>query len=215
MRSGPNSSEPPTDPPAAGHPALDPVAASASTSAPGLAAPARSTPSEHQRFAALYRENVDFVWRSLRRLGTPDAMLDDATQDVFLVAARRHTEFEGRSSIKTWLFGIALRVVKTHRRTRWRHERKLEALGHASAGAANDPIARRDAQRTLLLLLDTLDDDRRAVYVLAELEGLTAVEIAEGLGLNVNTVYTRLRAARLALREAAERLVATTEETKP
>jgi RNA polymerase sigma-70 factor (ECF subfamily) len=171
-------------------------------------APHRPPPSrEHAHFAALYRENVEFVWRSLRRLGTPDSQLDDATQDVFLVAARRMGEFEGRSAIKTWLFGIAMRVVKTHRRTRWRHERKLEALGHASASAGpNDPIARRDAQQTLLMLLDTLDDDRRAVYVLAELEGLTAVEIAEGLGLNVNTVYTRLRTARLALREAAERL---------
>ncbi len=171
-------------------------------------APHRPAPSpEHTRFAAFYREHVDFVWRSLRRLGTPDSQLEDATQDVFVVAARRIGDFEGRSAIKTWLFGIAMRVVKTHRRTRWRHERKLEALGHASASAAtNDPIARRDAQRTLLMLLDTLDDDRRAVYVLAELEGLTAVEIAEGLGLNVNTVYTRLRTARLALREAAERL---------
>lgn len=171
---------------------------------------------EHQQFAALYRENVDFVWRSLRRLGTPDSQLEDATQDVFLVAARRMGEFEGRSAIKTWLFGIAMRVVKTHRRTRWRHERKLEALGHASANeAANDPIARRDAQRTLLMLLDTLDDDRRAVYVLAELEGLTAVEIAEGLELNVNTVYTRLRTARLALREAADRLAARSGGTPP
>jgi RNA polymerase sigma-70 factor (ECF subfamily) len=171
------------------------------------------TPQEHQRFAAIYREHVDFVWRSLRRMGTPDSMLEDATQDVFLVAARRLDEFEGRSSIKTWLFGIAMRVVKTHRRTLWRHERKLEALTLAGDGPSRDPIAQRDAQRILLRLLDQLDDDRKAVYVLAELEGLTAVEIAEGLGLNVNTVYTRLRAARLALREAAERLLAASGET--
>jgi RNA polymerase sigma-70 factor (ECF subfamily) len=159
---------------------------------------------EHQRFAAIYREHLPFVWRSLRRMGTPDSMLEDATQDVFIVAARRIDEFEGRSSIKTWLFGIAMRVVKTHRRSLWRHERKLEALTHAGEGPARDPLAQRDAQRTLLRLLDQLDDDRKAVYVLAELEGLTAVEIGEGLGLNVNTVYTRLRSARLALREAAE-----------
>ena len=162
-----------------------------------------------------YREQVAFVWRSLRRMGTPDSMLEDATQDVFLVAARRLDEFEGRSSIKTWLFGIAMRVVKTQRRTQWRHERKLQALTHAVEPQGADPIAQRDAQRTLLHLLEQLDDDRKAVYVLAELEGLTAVEIAEGLGLNVNTVYTRLRAARLALREAAEQIVAATQEAKP
>lgn len=158
----------------------------------------------HQRFAAIYREHLPFVWRSLRRMGTPDSMLEDATQDVFVVAARRLDEFEGRSSIKTWLFGIAMRVVKTHRRSLWRHERKLEALSLVSEEPGRDPLAQRDAQRTLLRLLDQLDDDRKAVYVLAELEGLTAVEIGEGLGLNVNTVYTRLRSARLALREAAE-----------
>jgi RNA polymerase sigma-70 factor (ECF subfamily) len=186
-----------TDPSPAGHSLIGSMPASAQTVPPS---------DEHQRFAAIYREHVDFVWRSLRRMGTPDSMLEDATQDVFLVAARRLGEFEGRSSIKTWLFGIAMRVVKTHRRSRWRHERKLEALTHAADAPASDPIAQRDAQRTLLLLLEQLDDDRKAVYVLAELEGLTAVEIAEGLGVNVNTVYTRLRTARLALREAAERL---------
>ncbi len=161
------------------------------------------------QLSAIYREHVDFVWRSLRRLGAPEPMLEDATQDVFLVAARRIDEFEGRSSVRTWLFGIAMRVVKTQRRTLWRHKRKLEAVAWAHDDASpGDPTARRDAQRILLRLLEELDDDRRAVYVLAELEGMTANEIAEGLGVNVNTVYTRLRAARKQLREAAERLLA-------
>lgn len=176
---------------------------------------AQTAPNEHQRFAVIYRDHVDFVWRSLRRMGTPDSMLEDATQDVFLVAARRIDEFEGRSSIKTWLFGIAMRVVKTHRRSSWRHERKLEALTRAGDPPTSDLLAQRDAQRTLLRLLEQLDDDRKAVYVLAELEGMTAVEIAEGLGLNVNTVYTRLRTARLGLREAAERLLASTPGEPP
>jgi len=210
--SGPIASDA-TDPARAGNLDLEALAASPDP----MPAPAQTAPppGEHQRFATIYREQVAFVWRSLRRMGTPDSMLEDATQDVFLVAARRLDEFEGRSSIKTWLFGIAMRVVKTQRRTQWRHERKLQALTHAVEPQGADPIAQRDAQRTLLHLLEQLDDDRKAVYVLAELEGLTAVEIAEGLGLNVNTVYTRLRAARLALREAAEQLVAATQEAKP
>lgn len=164
-----------------------------------------STPAldERARLSAIYREHFEFVWRSLRRLGAPEHALEDATQDVFLVAARRIDEFEGRSSIRTWLFGIAMRVVRSQRRTAWRHQRKVDALAAAPAEAPGDPIAQRDAQRLLLALLESLDDDKRAVYVLAELEGMTVVEIAEGLGTNVNTIYTRLRAARQQLRAAA------------
>jgi RNA polymerase sigma-70 factor (ECF subfamily) len=162
-----------------------------------------TAPDEGARLSAIYREHFEFVWRSLRRLGAPEHALEDATQDVFLVAARRIDEFEGRSSVRTWLFGIAMRVVRAQRRTAWRHRRKVDALAAAPAESQQDPIAQRDAQRLLLALLDQLDDDKRAVYVLAELEGMTVVEIAEGLGTNVNTIYTRLRAARLQLRAAA------------
>jgi RNA polymerase sigma-70 factor (ECF subfamily) len=162
-----------------------------------------TAPDEGARLSAIYREHFEFVWRSLRRLGAPEHALEDATQDVFLVAARRIDEFEGRSSVRTWLFGIAMRVVRGQRRTAWRHRRKVDALAAAPAESPQDPIAQRDAQRLLLALLDQLDDDKRAVYVLAELEGMTVVEIAEGLGTNVNTIYTRLRAARLQLRAAA------------
>lgn len=165
---------------------------------------ASTAPDERARLSAIYREHFEFVWRSLRRLGAPEHALEDATQDVFLVAARRLDEFEGRSSIRTWLFGIAMRVVRTQRRTSWRHQRKVEALAAAKPDSPDgDPMAQRDAQRLLLTLLEQLDDDKRAVYVLAELEGMTVVEIAEGLGANVNTIYTRLRAARQQLRAAA------------
>jgi RNA polymerase sigma-70 factor (ECF subfamily) len=162
---------------------------------------------ERARLSAIYSEHFEFVWRSLRRLGAPEHALEDATQDVFLVAARRLDEFEGRSSIRTWLFGIAMRVVRTQRRTAWRHQRKVDALAAAPRDAPGDPIAQRDAQRLLVTLLAELDDDKRAVYVLAELEGMTVVEIAEGLGANVNTIYTRLRAARQQLHAAAAKLL--------
>jgi RNA polymerase sigma-70 factor, ECF subfamily len=168
-----------------------------------LPAVTTTTPDERARLSVIYREHFEFVWRSLRRLGAPEHALEDATQDVFLVAARRLDEFEGRSSIRTWLFGIAMRVVRTQRRTAWRHQRKVDALAAAAPEAPGDPNAQRDAQRLLLALLETLDDDKRAVYVLAELEGMTVVEIAEGLGTNINTIYTRLRTARQQLREAA------------
>lgn len=165
---------------------------------------ATTAPTEREVLSVIYREHFAFVWRSLRRLGAPEHALEDATQDVFLVAARRLDEFEGRSSIRTWLFGIAMRVVRTQRRTTWRHQRKVDALAAESPEPPGaDPMAQRDAQRLLHALLEQLDDDKRAVYVLAELEGMTVVEIAEGLGANVNTIYTRLRAARQQLCAAA------------
>ena len=78
---------------------------------------------------------------------------------------------------------------------------KALAEAHADGGGV-DPYVRRDATDLLIKLLDRLDDDRRAVFVLVELEGMTAQEVAAGLGLNVNTVYSRLRAARQQLERA-------------
>ncbi len=153
---------------------------------------------------ALYREYAPFVWRSLRRLGVDDHALEDACQDVFVVAARRLADFESRSSMQTWLFGIAMRVQRSRRRTLARHARKLQALEREPERAKPDAYARNDAQRVLASMLAELDEAKRAVFVLVELEGLSVVEVAEGLGANPNTVYTRLRAARKALRTLAE-----------
>jgi RNA polymerase sigma-70 factor, ECF subfamily len=166
------------------------------------AAVAAPIPAPHPELVALYRAHFQFVWRSARRLGAPPEALDDVVQDVFLVVARRLAEFRREASAKTWLFAIALRVVREHRRSTYRHLRRVEAYADAQPESASDPIARSDATRTLLQLLDRLDDDRRSVYVLAELEGLTAQEIADGLRVNINTVYSRLRAARTQLERA-------------
>lgn len=175
-----------------------------------VAAVATRTPAQADPLSAIYREHFAFVWRSLRRLGAPEHGLEDACQDVFLVAARRLDEFEGRSTVRTWLFGIAMRVVRTHRRKLWRHRRKVDRLADDAPvlhAVHDDPHEQRERQRLLVELLAELDESKRAVYVLIELEGMTAVEVARGFDVNVNTIYTRLRAARRQLRAAAaERL---------
>src|SRR6185436_19202677 len=71
----------------------------------------------HLVFEEVYEQNVTFVWRSARRLGVADAAIDDVVQEIFVVVHRRLREFEGRSSLKTWLFAIVLRVVRDHRRS--------------------------------------------------------------------------------------------------
>jgi RNA polymerase sigma-70 factor (ECF subfamily) len=148
-------------------------------------------------FEAVYEEHFDFVWRSLRRLGISEAQIDDAVQDVFVVVHRRLGDFEGRSTLKTWLFAIALRVASALRRTAAR--RPTEPLVDDPPDERAGPTAASDAAEAARLvhrLLDCLDGDRRTVFVLSELEQMTAPEISAALSVNLNTVYSRLRLAR-------------------
>jgi RNA polymerase sigma-70 factor (ECF subfamily) len=155
-------------------------------------------------FTRLYEEHFAFVWRSLRRLGVATDQLDDAVQDVFLVVHRRLAEFEGRSSHRTWLFGIAVRTAGTLRR---RNARKpTEPLGEDVPDQRAEGVTEAThAARLVQRLLDELDDERRAVFVLAELEQMTAPEISEALSVNLNTVYSRLRLARRDFEAALKR----------
>ena len=161
-------------------------------------------------FDRVYEEHVDFVWRSVRRLGVPEEMVDDAVQETFLVVHRRLPEFEGRSSLKTWIFSIALGIARNFRRSNQRRG-KLDSLSSEAVliDQAGDPEAlaqRTQAVKQLDRILDALDDDKRAVFVMAEIEQLTAPEIAEVLGVKLNTVYSRLRTAREAFERAVQRL---------
>jgi RNA polymerase sigma-70 factor (ECF subfamily) len=155
-------------------------------------------------FADVYREHFDFVWRSARALGVEESAADDVVQEIFVVVHRCLPEFEGRSKLRTWLSGIVLNVVRHHRRS------VVRRSPHQLAGARGEdpetlPTEARSPQanaefaegaRLLSRLLDTLDDDKREVLVLAELEEMTVPEISEALGLKLNTAYSRLRLAR-------------------
>jgi RNA polymerase sigma-70 factor (ECF subfamily) len=149
-------------------------------------------------FDALYGEHFSFVWRSLRRLGVHPSWVEDAAQDTFLVVHRRLTDLRPDASAKAFLFGIALRVARDYRRRAQRkHAQSLDAEREISpASSPYERAAKAEAVRKLEGFLDNLDDDRRAVFVLSELEGMTAPEISQALGANQNTVYSRLRSAR-------------------
>jgi len=162
----------------------------------------------------VYRTHFALVWRGLRRLGVPDASLDDAAQDVFLVVHRRGSEFEGRASLRTWLYGIVVRVAKDYRRSLARHERRVEHFAerlrtesHSSASPA-DEAERREANELLHTLLASLTDEQRDVLVLAVLEQLPVKEAAQALGLHVRACQRRLRAANLAFEQALARYLA-------
>ena len=169
------------------------------------ASPAAGPPGD---LARIYEEHFDFVWRSARRLGVPDGAVDDVVQEVFIVVHRQLASFEGRSTMKTWLFGILRNLVLRQRRS-WARRGREEALEdsavEAGGAGAEERLAESQARRVLHGLLAELDDDKRAVFVLAELEQMSAPDIAEATGLKLNTVYSRLRLARAEMERALER----------
>ncbi|HET6585484.1 MAG TPA: sigma-70 family RNA polymerase sigma factor [Nannocystaceae bacterium] len=157
-------------------------------------------------FEELYRKHYGFVWRSVRRLGVSDPELDDVVQEVFVVVHRRLHEFEGRSAITTWLFGIAYRTVSDHRRKNAaRLRREAEAGSGRPPTEPDQRLSRRQAVGVLDGLLAELDDEKREVLVMADIVKMTANEIAEITGANPNTVSSRLRAARKTFEEALAR----------
>lgn len=167
-----------------------------------IGAPVELTPTQRELFDALYREHFDFVFRNLRRLGVAEAAIDDGLQDVYLVALRRIGEFREGTHAKAWLFAIVLRVAGNLRRSQRRRGNRegllplTEERVEAPALGPFDQTARQQARQILHAFLAQLDDHRRAAFVMAELEQMTAPEIAEALAANVNTVYSWVRAAR-------------------
>ena len=182
-------------------------------SRPPVAKPGEKGEPSTEDLAKIYAEHAAFVWRSLRRMGVPDAVVDDATQDVFLVAHRRLADFDARSQIKTWLFGIVLRVGSNYRRSGSR--KAALAAGAATVDASTigsdgvlgpvEFVEKREAVTLLYELLGELEDDKRAVLVCVELEQMTVGEAAEALGIKVATAYSRLRAAHRAFEQAVAR----------
>ena len=157
-------------------------------------------------FSDLYEEHLPFVWRNVRRLIGFDSAVDDIVQEVFMVALRRLPEFEGRSSVRTWLYAILRRVVASHRRTQKRGANdssvELEAIATRESGP-HRKAEKAEAEQILQRVLDQLDDERREVFVLAVLEQMTAPQIVEMIGTNVTTVHARLRDARRKFKELA------------
>lgn len=161
--------------------------------------PALSRP-EPIDFDTLYDQTAELAFRVLGGMGVRADELDDALQDVFVVAHRRLPEFRGDSKPSTWVSGIAVRVAHDYRR---RHSRKpsepLEphAQGLVAPGELPDTsLIRAQALDSVQTFLEQLPAPQREVFVLAELEQQSAPEIALSLQVPLNTIYSRLRLAR-------------------
>jgi RNA polymerase sigma-70 factor (ECF subfamily) len=178
---------------------------------PADSAETASGTASKDRLARAFEQNAVFIWRSLRRLGVPRETADDATQQVFLVAARRmHEISEGKE--RAFLFQSAMRISMEVRRelcaARGRADPDEEGLLERADPAVR-PDEAVDQQRALRVLghvLEAMPIERRAAFVLYEIEGITMAEIASLLQIPLGTVASRLRLAREDFRTAVARL---------
>ncbi len=156
----------------------------------------------------VYAEHADFVWRVLQHLGVRNADLEDLAQEVFVTVHRRIASFDGRSKLTTWLFGICLHLVQRHRRRAYFRLELVYADPPERVDEDTPELRYAGAQSRQLLhqLLDKLSPERRATFVLFEIEGASCEEIAELTGVPVGTVYSRLHLARKKVASVAARL---------
>lgn len=171
----------------------------------------RGDPNAFSRLVALHEGLVFNL--AARLLGDPEEA-KDVSQEVFLQVYRMLPRFEGRSSLKTWIYRIVVNQCRNRQRW-WRRRRKDKALpleelnGSESAALASqrrdgphEELARREQSQRVQRALLTLSVDHRAVLLLREVEELSGTEIAEALGVAEGTVKSRLARAREALRRA-------------
>ncbi len=169
----------------------------APTSDPEVAVPMRAA-----TFDEVYAANFAFVWRVLRTFGVTEPAIEDAVQDVFVVVHRRLGDFEGRAAVTTWLFSIARRIASGYRRRT--HGHRTEELVDDPVGTADTfaALSRAQAAATVMSILEGMDEDKRVVFALVELEQMSIPEVASILHINLNTAYSRLRLARAAFEVA-------------
>jgi RNA polymerase sigma-70 factor (ECF subfamily) len=168
-------------------------------------------PAPEIRFRRLVDDCFDFIWRSLRGMGVPADSVDDAAQQVFLIAAQKLDEIAPGSE-RSFLYGTALGVSANARRA---HARRREVFdedalrAHADVGPTGETLVELAERRALLdQILASMEEELRSVFVLFVLEGLTAPEIAALVGVPVGTVASRLRRAREVFHVLAKRLEA-------
>jgi RNA polymerase sigma-70 factor (ECF subfamily) len=166
-------------------------------------------------FSTIYRCEFSYVWKTLRRLGAPVRDLEDLAHDVFVVVHRHLHEYDSTRPLRPWLFGIAMRVLSDFRSV-LRNAREIPSEISDAVDEGRGPDAQlqeSEARAMLMKALDGLDLDRRAVFVMHELDECSAPEIAAALAVPLNTVYSRLRLARADVAACIRRVRA--KETTP
>ena len=176
-------------------------------SSEAVAPPLNPEPPEFRR---LFETEFGYVTRTLRYLGVRGHDIEDVAHDVFLHVFRHLPEFDASRPLRPWLFGFAYRIARDFRALA-RHKREADselAEPRDAAPIADELLVRTEALTLALQALDTLDGDERAVFVAHELQEMPMPEVADALGIALNTAYSRLRRARSKFESAARRLAA-------
>jgi RNA polymerase sigma-70 factor (ECF subfamily) len=157
---------------------------------------------------AIVAEHGAFVWRTLRRLGVGAADVEDVAQEAFLVVHRRLADYDARAGMRAWLYGICVRKASEHRRKAWyRREQPVAVAPEESAPAEQaETIRRREAWAQLEAILAELDEKKRDVFVLFELEEMSLAQVAAAVGCPLQTAYSRLQSARTLVQASIARL---------
>ena len=168
-----------------------------------------SEPSVSVDFRSVFESEFSYVWSSLRRLGVPEMDLKDQTQEVFLTIHNILGDYDPARPMRPWLFGIAYRIALRYRALA-RHRRELLTDDvpetKVDDDGADEALVLRERQRLVLTAIDSIDLGKRAVFVMAEIDGHTMPQIAQVLGIPLNTAYSRLRLARDEFAAAVRRL---------
>ncbi len=165
-------------------------------------------PAEAPSFRKIFESELGFVYNTLRRLGIRDAELPDATQEVFATVAGVLEDYDPSRPLRPWLFGIAYRVGMRYLDVAHRRREVPSEIPEPpdSSPGADTAVERKEARDLARLALNKVEPSRRAVLVLAMIEGMTVPEIATTLQIPLNTAYSRLHRAREEFSEAATRL---------
>ncbi len=163
---------------------------------------------DQRLFSTLFEEHHGYVLHSLRRLGVAERDLEDVTHDVFVIVHKKLHSFDTMRPARPWLFAISARVAADHRkRARTRYEQVVgEPEATDPTPRADAMLERRQQQALVIRALDALDDERRALFVMVEIDEVPVVDAAQALEVPLNTAYSRLRLARADFAAAVARM---------
>lgn len=149
-----------------------------------------------------YRRELDYLFRTLRRLGAGTSDLEDLAHEVFLVFRRTWRDYDPARPLRPYLFGIAFRLVATHRRRHWR-ETPLAVVDAEDAAPRPDQLLQAKQARSLVLAaLERIPLPRRAVLLMHDVDDIPMRDVAAELHIPRFTAYSRLRKARRELEVA-------------
>ena len=168
----------------------------------------RQKPTEaDERFRVLFEASFDYLWNTLRRLGVAPRDLEDVTHDVLLTVYRKFDTYDPARPLRPWLFAFGLRAASEYRR-RIRSRREVSEYADPvdRLPLADERLQASEERALVAAALETLDLERRAVFVMHDLDEIPVPEIAQTLAIPLNTAYSRLRIAREQFVRAITRL---------